>query len=194
MKSILLGIFACGLASFASAEASRQQAAICMEAGTDQSPDMVTLVQARWIASKLFAQIGVDLHWYWKGSAQCVHSINIRFQAAPARTDSEILAAAMPFEGSTIRIFYDHVRGAERKPSAEKLGYVMAHEIGHMLEGTVRHSREGIMKARWSRQDAGPMFTGALGFADEDVYLIHMGLDRRIATQGPMELAKVKRR
>jgi hypothetical protein len=34
------------------------------------------------------------------------------------------------------------------------LGYVLAHEIGHVLEGLVRHSGAGVMKASWNRADS----------------------------------------
>jgi hypothetical protein len=33
------------------------------------------------------------------------------------------------------------------------LGYVLAHEIGHLLIGPGSHSREGIMRARWCKKD-----------------------------------------
>jgi len=32
------------------------------------------------------------------------------------------------------------------------LGHVMAHEVGHILQGTTQHSESGIMR-RWTGQD-----------------------------------------
>ncbi len=33
------------------------------------------------------------------------------------------------------------------------LGHAAAHEIGHLLLGSNSHSPQGLMRARWSRQD-----------------------------------------
>jgi hypothetical protein len=44
------------------------------------------------------------------------------------------------------------------------LGYVWAHEIGHVLEGVVRHSGEGILKARWNLYDHALMGAEVLNF------------------------------
>jgi hypothetical protein len=33
------------------------------------------------------------------------------------------------------------------------LGHAIAHEIGHVLLGTIDHSPSGIMKARWETAD-----------------------------------------
>jgi len=44
------------------------------------------------------------------------------------------------------------------------LGHVMAHEIGHLLQGTTQHSESGIMKARWTGQDFTEKAWRPLGF------------------------------
>jgi len=57
----------------------------------------------------------------------------------------------------------------------------MAHEIAHVMEGTCRHSDEGIMKARWNYADYREMGSRHLRFASVDVELIHQGLAVRTA-------------
>jgi hypothetical protein len=57
--------------------------------------------------------------------------------------------------------------------------YVLAHEVTHILEGEVRHSETGIMKAQWGAVEHFKMARGNLGFAAEDVNLIYRGLDWR---------------
>jgi hypothetical protein len=49
---------------------------------------------------------------------------------------------------------------------------VLAHEIGHVLEGVARHSSEGVMKANWSVRDCAELVRQPLPFAPEDVELI----------------------
>jgi hypothetical protein len=44
------------------------------------------------------------------------------------------------------------------------LGYLMAHEIGHLLLGSGSHSFRGIMRARWEKQDLEAAAQGSLGF------------------------------
>jgi hypothetical protein len=55
------------------------------------------------------------------------------------------------------------------------LGYVLAHETAHVLEGAGPHSDEGLMKARWNSRDFERMFLGQLQFAPEDVQRIRAG-------------------
>ena len=44
------------------------------------------------------------------------------------------------------------------------LGHIMAHEMGHRLLGADRHSRNGIMRAGWTRKDAQLASRGELLF------------------------------
>ena len=61
---------------------------------------------------------------------------------APARFGPETMAYALPYgaSGTTIHVFYDRVLQDHRELPAEVLGHVIAHEIGHVLEGIARHS------------------------------------------------------
>ena len=60
-----------------------------------------------------------------------------------------------PVPGGIANVFYDRVMAVSwsRGPCGGAfLGDALAHEVGHLLLGP-RHSREGIMKARWSSRD-----------------------------------------
>src|SRR5208282_5160871 len=77
---------------------------------------------------------------------------------APASFSDVALAMAMPYADSGVRIviFYDRVEPLLRghhAPEATILGYVLAHEIGHVLQGIARHSEAGIMRACWTDND-----------------------------------------
>jgi hypothetical protein len=54
--------------------------------------------------------------------------------------------------GTLATIFADRVEalaGEARVDSSSLLGRVIAHEIGHLLLGTTRHNRHGLMRALW---------------------------------------------
>jgi hypothetical protein len=81
---------------------------------------------------------------------------------------------AQPFaRGSAIHVFCDRVlhTGPERLGPI-LLGHVMAHELGHVLEGVDRHSPIGVMKAHWTRDDYDDMLRHPLVFAPDDVLMI----------------------
>jgi hypothetical protein len=89
------------------------------------------------------------------------------------------MAYALPFEGLHVRVFYDRVSDPQLFPKFDApkiLGHVMAHEIGHLLQGITRHSETGVMKAHWTAADYGSMAFRPLRFTDEDVRLILAGL------------------
>jgi len=61
------------------------------------------------------------------------------------------------------------------------LGHVLAHEIGHILQGTDRHSETGLMKARWDSREIMAMDWKPLSFTADDVVLIRIGMATREA-------------
>jgi hypothetical protein len=88
---------------------------------------------------------------------------------------------AMPYgkAGTRIHILLDRVRGAgSQKLAGVLLGHVMAHELGHMLEGISRHSDSGVMKAHWDDDDFDQMVVRPLSFSSEDSDLIQIGVAR----------------
>jgi hypothetical protein len=86
-------------------------------------------------------------------------------------------------EGSHAWVFYDRAQRAARDDIglAALLAHVMAHEIAHLLQGTIRHSESGILKANWSDTDCARMAYFPLKFTREDGILIHKGLEERWA-------------
>ena len=110
---------------------------------------------AQAITSEIFERIAVRIDW--RNSDNCpANGIAITFRMD---TDPELmpgtLAYAMPFQGVTICVFYDRIRTfGERIGNfgymieTGLLGHVLAHEIGHILEGLSRHAEAGVMKAK----------------------------------------------
>jgi hypothetical protein len=55
-------------------------------------------------------------------------------------------------KGTYIKLYYAHLAEPNAQlplGQGELLGYVIAHEVGHLLLGTDSHSHEGIMQGRW---------------------------------------------
>jgi hypothetical protein len=127
----------------------------------------------------MFDQIGVA-----RGLEHCPEEprpIIIRLSLdTPRELFPGAVAVSYPFEGVHIRVFYDRVRiVTESCPLPVLLGHVLAHEIGHILQGNDRHSASGLMKSRWDRSDFFRMARKSLRFTDFDIREIHKGLDAR---------------
>ena len=152
---------------------------ICSENG----PGAINYFRARAIATQMFAGIGVGIEWHNAPSCP-VGAIRISFSiTTPHNLLPGTLAYALPYEGTHIVIFYDRVQAAMIEPDrvTTLLAHVLAHEVTHVLEGVSRHSAEGVLKAHWTPDDFSQMCWKPLRFADEDVALIHRGLEQRAA-------------
>jgi len=137
---------------------------------------------ARLTATRLYAAIGVSLDWKpYESRHACVLILIVFREHDPASLRPTALALAAPFRetGTQIQVFIDRVAFWARNHRAIPLGYVLAHEIGHVLEGTDAHADEGVMKARWTTADHGHMMAGTLSFSPEDASRIHGGFVRR---------------
>jgi hypothetical protein len=61
--------------------------------------------------------------------------------------------------GADVTIFYDRIERLEERAltadatAPQILGHAMAHEIGHLLLGSTKHSAAGIMKGHWEQAD-----------------------------------------
>ena len=138
---------------------------------------------AQACASELFARIGVKIHWK-VGNPPSSESRALVIEFATNTPESlrpDALGYSLPYEGIHIRIFWDRVQAA---PAPQKLlGYVMVHEITHILQGVPRHAPEGIMKAHWNAYDQFAIADRTLRFTVDDVELIYNGMDARDASR-----------
>jgi hypothetical protein len=135
------------------------------------------------MASKMFAAIGVRIDWrrHMRDCAPGDGSIAIDLAyKTPQGKFPGAFAYALPYEGTHIVVFFDRIlETAGRGRAAFLLAYVLVHEITHIVQGVVRHSTSGIMKAQWESGDCFDMTGQRVVFAPEDVRLIYQGLDRR---------------
>ena len=138
--------------------------------------DLRTLTEAEWVTSRIFATAGIRVEWK-VGDPHRNETAAIRIQLdtkAESGLHTDTAGYAQPFaRGTAIHVFCDRVlhTGPERLGPI-LLGHVMAHELGHVLEGVDRHSPTGIMKAHWTRDDYDDMLQHPLAFAPDDVRMI----------------------
>jgi hypothetical protein len=74
--------------------------------------------------------------------------------------------------GSYIDVYYERVTAFRTEPvtpSAEILGCVIAHEIGHLELGPDSHSKTGLMRARWDNKSLSDAAKGQLLFSPPEV-------------------------
>ena len=153
---------------------STENVTVCMGTPVAAAPP------AQAITSEIFARIGVRIDW--RGQDNCpVSGISIRVRLdTPPELLPGALAFALPFEGTHIFVFFDRIHGFGSPMETGLLSQVLAHEIGHILEGFPRHSEEGLMKAQWNKEERDrKKHHQPLGFAAADVDLIHRGLAER---------------
>ena len=66
------------------------------------------------------------------------------------------LVALEQGRGTLATIYLDRIRSIARRTGVDAgrlIGRAIAHEIGHLLLGTSRHSAAGLMRARWSDRE-----------------------------------------
>jgi hypothetical protein len=153
--------------------------AVCLQSA--ESVDLLTLGMARGAASRVFAAIDVKIEWCG-GEPPRERGVTITLQfdpEAPPEVSRDAMATAFPYaaSGTRIHVFLGRVPSfGGRRAAGEVLGYVMAHEIAHVLEGISHHSSAGVMKAHWEAADFSQILFESLTFDPEDVALIHSAL------------------
>jgi hypothetical protein len=168
-----------GVSAWASegAQPAERRVVVCVAMGLD-----FVVQRAESMAASMFVGAGVQIEW--RRDRSCPpEAIRISFadHTHPGFRPG-VLAYALPYEGTHIRVFWDRLPPQnETKGRAALLAHVLVHEITHILQGTCRHSESGVMKAGWKTAEYNEMAFNPLPFTEMDVILIHKGLDARDA-------------
>lgn len=177
IQAITLMAALTGVAAAANEGTAERNVTVCMEGNAHSD----VAIRAQWLASRMFAGIGVTIDWR-HGLRGCPsQGIMISLSdGTPASLKPGALAYALPYEGTHIRVFYDRIaQDHDQRLVPALLGHVLVHEITHILQGVCRHSESGIMKAHWGLKEFEQMQGKPLEFADEDINLIYCGLAAR---------------
>jgi len=153
------------------------------------------LFQAKSAAAAMFAEVGVKLKFTSAfRPSTCRHQIEIRFESGdPGADRPDSLAYALPYleSGTGIHVFVQRIEAMVPAGRAGVLlGHVLTHEITHVLEGTSRHSDNGVMKAHGDAADLRAMETRPLPFAPLDVLLLQAAATRESSPAGSLAVAK----
>jgi hypothetical protein len=153
------------------------------------------LMLAEGVASGMFAKAGLRINWRTGQPKAYEAELPILIDVTsntPATFHRGALAYAHEFEGVHIRVFYDRVENAHRPgATAMLMAHVLVHEITHVLEGTDRHSQQGVMKGQWTSDDLVQMAYKPLPFDPVDVLLIRRGLASRVRASRKAQLGLV---
>jgi hypothetical protein len=156
--------------------AKRQNVVVCMDKGDQWE----VVNKALPIVSKIFAPAGLTLEWHGAGRLCPEHSDKTIKVSLSMHTNPDLLpgalAYALPYEGEHIVLFYDRVQRTYAGSPEILLAHVVAHEITHILQGVALHSEEGLMKAKWDREDYARMKLQPLWLTQADVQLIREGV------------------
>ena len=142
---------------------------------------------AQSMADKMFATAGIEIDW--RSMRSCpADAIRVRFVDSTLPSEFPgAYAYALPYEESSIVVFYDRLRQCSACTHAAGrsavLAHVLVHEITHVLQGVCRHSTEGVMKPTFTLADMSGMAFAPLPFTSTDLYLLRQGIAKREAHQ-----------
>lgn len=141
------------------------------------------VLQAKDRASEIFRQAGVITKWYDCSPKTASvpgcdslepDTISIRIRRDTGQIGEGIFGAAFlgnDGHGQYADIFFDRIRrlSEDWKVSLPALfGYIVVHEIGHLLLGPNAHTWLGIMKASWTHEQLEKIGRGELWFSDKE--------------------------
>ena len=166
------------------AQVLRPEVFACLQVSVNAK--IYLLQMGEFIASQLYEGIGVPLRWSCDNSPDKKEdgrtTIIIRLtDKAPHDVSKKALAYALPFarEGVRVTVFYDRFEAFTRNQpyfAGIVFGYILAHEIAHVLAQTDSHALTGLMRASWTIADLSSMRTRLLGFTPEDARFIRVAL------------------
>jgi len=151
-------------------------------------------------AREIFRHAGLETAWlncspklenleprscYFSDTTHLTLKISPHAMNAQARNRIEVLGTAYPDEkgaGYFAYVFYDRIQELAKRL---RLGHalladVMAHEIGHLLLGSISHSPSGIMCGHWNYEELRNVAEGTMSF---DPTQSRMMRDRRRVRQ-----------
>jgi hypothetical protein len=98
--------------------------------------------------------------------------------ASPARVGAVFYSRTLALAGNT-----------NANPS-QVLGAALAHEMGHLLLGEGAHSKDGIMRPAWGKEDLWELSRGLLVFNASQARRIRVGIEERVRSRATPDSAK----
>jgi len=150
-----------------------------------------TVARAESEVTRMYDEVGVHVAWDRTSAAHSsydvVRVILLEYESGQLRrTGDTVMGAAIRAPGGSriAYVFYRRVQAeAERYVVSTPfvLACAIAHEVGHLLMPGGGHSRDGIMRACWNRDDFHRADQSALRFSDDQVVVMRAQLAVRDA-------------
>jgi hypothetical protein len=188
------------IAGAQSDEAGRLKVMVLDSAGLSPA----VLRRAENESARIFRDAGIDILWInclKRGEAETCHHVleanEFMLHIVPrgnTRTDLVFGEAFLGEDGSGkyADVFFDRIKAGSGPPeldTAQLLGAVAAHELGHLLLGSRAHSHAGIMQPVWERECLRRIWMGSLLFTQEQARSIQLRIGVRtrtlMAVRGP---------
>ncbi len=161
----------------------------------DASVPAEVLVQAEGRASRILSHAGIQVEWLncvvgdthipdqFEHPSACnsiayPSHLSVRIVPSGKSVREDIFGEAFADgegKGAYINLFYAHLAKSNASGflgEGELLGYVIAHEVGHLLLGTDSHGNEGIMQGRWESAQLKDAGKGNLQFTQPQAALM----------------------
>src|SRR5262245_12813584 len=137
----------------------------------------VTVTRAESEVARMYNDAGVHVEWAGTGASRTAPDDVVRVILLPyesgelRRTPDTVMGAAVRAPGGTriAYVFYRRVLAEAERYSVSTpyvLACAIAHELGHLLMPGGGHSRDGIMRACWNRDDFTRADQSALRFSE----------------------------
>jgi hypothetical protein len=114
--------------------------------------DPKTMKEAERVASEVYRRAGIEIQWVepstYEGATRLYVNVLSQEMAAPYYASDETVGFAIPGSRAA-NVIYERIRQAARRrhvASGLLLGYVIAHELGHLLLPAHSHSSSGLMR------------------------------------------------
>jgi hypothetical protein len=144
------------------------------------------MTNARSVAALILHDVGLQAVWRdcstGCGDALGPGELLVRIVAAPEGVVAESLGCAVidlqQGAGTLATVYADRVSVLASRAGVNAgtlLGRAVAHEIGHLLLGTARHSAGGLMRALWTDRELQRAAAADWTFSAEDIERIGRG-------------------
>ena len=180
-----------------SPDASGQQPRIAVQVYNYAQVPGQTLERGEDKAARIFHVIGVEITW--RNCNPATMDIRLATDCAPHNEPLNLIARIVPgfamvqgvagtqtmglSFGDLASVSYGWVTneaGALNIAPSDILGPALAHELAHLLLRQPGHSKVGIMRPRWSREDFETATHGTFSFTREQAEAIRAEISRRV--------------
>ena len=142
----------CGGAAGAGAAPQREVRDLTVAVAHYADVDLTTMKEAEGVASEVYRRAGIEIQWVdpstYEGATKLYVNVLSQEMAAPFETLDETVGFAIP-GSQAANVIYERIRQIARRrhvASGLLLGYVIAHELGHLLLPAHSHSSSGLMR------------------------------------------------